>query len=90
MPIADFMEAMVFYNLWPFGEVRQDLHMAVLASTVANASGNYRRKITPKDFMLFDEEEKRSNGPQTPEQMHANFLRVLEFAKRKAKGQIPS
>lgn len=89
MPIADFMEAMVFYSLWPFGDVRHDLHMAVLASTVANSSGNYRRKFKPEDFMLFKEEEKRS-GPQTPEQMHANFLRVLEFAKRKAKGQIPS
>lgn len=86
MPIPDFMEAMAFYSLWPFGEVREDIRMAVLASTVANASGHYRRTMKPEDFMLFKEDgqPKRSGGQQTPEEIYAAIQRFQANANAKA------
>lgn len=69
MPIQDFMECMAFYRLWPFGDVRRDLQMSVLASTVANSSGRYRRTMKPEDFMLFSEPQQQRSATQTPQEM---------------------
>lgn len=89
MPIADFFECMAFYSMWPFGEARSDIHMAVLASTVANASGNYKRTLKPEDFALFNED--RPRPAQSPAEIFAAIQRFQAAANAKAlKNQKPS
>lgn len=61
MSSAEFAEWMAYYTLEPFGEERADLRMAVLASLIANANRDPKRRkraYAPKDFMpQFDRPE---------------------------------
>jgi len=55
---------MAFYRIDPWGEWRADVRSALLASLVANANRDPKRKATPyrlEDFMLFEKEKKRQS-----------------------------
>lgn len=81
MPLEDFQKCFVYEQIEPFGDLRGDLQAGIIASTVANISGKKLEKnMAPKDFMPFFQEKPRQ---QTPEEMHANFLMVLNAAKKR-------
>ena len=53
MPVSEFRECMLFEQIEPFGERRQDYRIGILAALLANI---HRRKeaqpFKPQDFML--------------------------------------
>lgn len=53
---------MAYYKIEPFGEERADLRAGIIASVIANANRDSKRKaFEPKDFMPRFE----AKGPQT-------------------------
>ena len=42
---------MAFSVLEPFGETRADYRAGLIASAVANSSGNYKKALLPTDFI---------------------------------------
>jgi len=94
MPVAELMERMsarefddwrLYAVLEPFGEERADLRMGILASVIANANSDPKKRtkpFDPKDFMpdFAAEPEK----PMTPKQLatialfEANAAKALE------------
>lgn len=67
------------YNCDPWGEWREDLRAAIIASTVHNMAGKIADKsLPPKDFMAWRSEgsdEARSDD-QTPEEMVAAMMAI--------------
>lgn len=48
----ELTEWMVYYELEPFGEEREDLRMGIICSTIANANrGKNSRAFKPQDFI---------------------------------------
>ena len=75
----ELTEWQAFYQMEPFGEVRDDYRMAILASVVANCHrGKKGRKAKPMDFMPKFGEDKE----QTPEEMQAKLKRALMQAQK--------
>lgn len=69
-------------SIEPFGSLRDDVNFAMLAATVTNMSGkSIKKNVDIKDFMI---DYMKPPVVQSVEEMHANFLRILEFAKNKA------
>lgn len=66
MSALEFSEWLAYYQLEPFGDERADLRMAILASLIANANRDKKKRkkaFDPKDFIpQFGKEA------QTPEQ----------------------
>lgn len=63
MSSREFAEWVAYYGLEPFGEERADLRMAVVASLIANANRDpkkRKRPFEPRDFMP-------QFGQETPE-----------------------
>lgn len=80
MSSLEFAEWMALYDLELFGDRRADLRAAIVASTVANAHRNpkkRRRAYSPEDFMpKFGRRKKRSSWQtqlQTVEMLNAAF-----------------
>lgn len=46
---------MAFYSIQPFGVRRDNLHAAIIASTIANCHS--KKRFTTSDFMIKDEVE---------------------------------
>lgn len=69
MSALEFSEWLAYYQLEPFGDERADLRMAILASLIANANRDKKKRkkaFDPKDFIpQFGKEA------QTPEQQLA-------------------
>jgi hypothetical protein len=55
MSHKEFTRWMAFYSLQPFGPRRDNIHAAMIASTVANCHSE--KRFTTKDFMISDEVE---------------------------------
>ena len=53
---------MAYDNLETFGQMRDDLRCAIIASTVASA--NSKKTFKPKDFMPFLEDKKEFDWEQ--------------------------
>lgn len=62
MSSADIAEAMAFERIEPFGEYRDDMRAALIASTIANCHRSPKGKsFTLSDFMLdFSEQKPRT------------------------------
>lgn len=61
MSSREFAEWMAYYTLEPFGVEREDLRAAIVASTIANANRDPKKKrqpYEPADFMPQFEEKK--------------------------------
>jgi len=59
MSSADIAEAMAFERLEPFGEYRDDMRAALIASTIANCNRSPKSKpFSLADFMLDFREKK--------------------------------
>lgn len=50
MPVREFGYWVAFYQMEPTTESANH-RTALVCATVANASGNYKRSFSPKDFM---------------------------------------
>jgi hypothetical protein len=92
MPLDDFYECMIFDSIEPLGSNRSDLHAGILASVIHNVSGKTMRDDkSPMHFMprFWEESEsKPQRYEQTPEEMHAEFLKVLNFVNKANKGAV--
>lgn len=75
----ELTEWMVYYELEPFGEERDDLRMGIISSTIANVNRGKGGKVyKPEDFMpKFDK----------PKQTWKEQLRVVELLNIAFKGE---
>jgi hypothetical protein len=79
MSSREFAEWMAYYELEPFGEERADLRSAIVASTVANAHRDPKRRrkpFRPLDFMPRFDETKRPKGVESM----LNFVEMFNTA----------
>lgn len=83
MPATEFLEWHEVARLDPFGGIRGDIQAALIAMHVVNMSGKTVRKDVELKDLLLDFAQESRNRQQTPEEMHAKFLAVFEFAKKK-------
>lgn len=92
MSSTEFMQWQAVAKFKPFGDSRSDIQMAILASTIANMSGKTVKKDTTLADFLPDWTGAKTvrEHIQTPEEMHANFLRIFQFAKKKAEQEKAS
>jgi len=59
----ELSEWMAYYELNPFGTVRDDLQAGIVASTIANVNrGKNDKSFTPSDFMPYMEKPQQSEG----------------------------
>ncbi len=80
MSSAEFMQWIAYYSLEPFGATRDNLHSAMIASTIANVHrGKGKKAIPPKDFMLKTELDK----PKASFDEFYAFLSAHAVEKRK-------
>lgn len=57
MSSAEFTEWMLYFQIEPFGAVRDNAHAGLIASTVANCHS--KRKFKYSDFMFTDPEDRK-------------------------------
>lgn len=60
MSSSELVDWMAFDEMYPFGSDRDNLHAAIIASTVANCHS--RRKVKPSEFMVKDEVQEREDN----------------------------
>jgi hypothetical protein len=72
----ELSELMAEYELSPWGQLRDDLRTAIVASTVANSAPFRKKGAKPKSLMEFMPYQKAPRVEQTWEQMklRAQFL----------------
>ena len=59
----ELSEWMAYYEVNPFGSVRDDLQAGIVASTIANVNrGKNDKSFTPSDFMPYMEKPQQSEG----------------------------
>lgn len=59
----ELSEWMAYYELNPFGTVRDDLQAGIIASTIANVNrGKNDKSFTPSDFMPYMDKPEQSEG----------------------------
>jgi hypothetical protein len=58
LPSSALTDWIAYYSLEPFGQERENFHAAIVASTVANASGS-KKRFKPDDFMIKDPEQQK-------------------------------
>mgnify|MGYP003139586721 CR=1 FL=1 len=59
----ELSEWMAYYELNPFGSVRDDLQAGIVASTIANVNrGKNDKSFTPSDFMPYIDKPQQSEG----------------------------
>lgn len=63
MSSRELSEWMAFSSLEPFGEIREDYRAGLLCATIANASGNYKKNLTPDDFISIFKQTPTNQGP---------------------------
>ena len=52
LPYKEYREWQAYFKINPFGEYRDDLNSAIVASTIANVNrGKHSPPYKPKDFM---------------------------------------
>jgi hypothetical protein len=76
---AEFAEWQAYYNIEPFGELREDWRSAQVPYMLATMFGKKGKKVNFQDFMLQTEAQKPK---QTYEQMESTLKSIaLEFNK---------
>lgn len=59
----ELSEWMAYYEVNPFGSVRDDLQAGIVASTIANVNrGKNDKSFTPSDFMPYMDKPEQSEG----------------------------
>lgn len=72
------MEWQAFYQVCPFGPVRDDLRMGISTSVFASAHAKKGHKFTPKDFMpTFGETETRMEPTMTGDEVMAHMRQAF-------------
>lgn len=63
MSSSEYSHWLAFYQLYPFGPERDNLHAAIVASTIANSNRTRNQKpFKPDDFMLKTHDERPERG----------------------------
>jgi hypothetical protein len=75
---AEFEDWCAFYALEPWGWEAQNWRMGVVASTVANYSGNIKKPVKPSDFMPGAAKKRPSMNPL---ELRARLAADVEKAK---------
>jgi hypothetical protein len=81
MSSREFSEWMAFHDLEPFGEERADLRAGIVASTVANANRDPKKKrkaYKPEDFM--PKFKRTTDRQRTPWQSQLKIVEMLNAA----------
>lgn len=81
LPATLFSEWQAYYQIEPWGEDQADLRAGIIASTIANAHRDVKRKpdqFTPQDFMPKFEPKRRKKLQTWQEQL--NIARLITLA----------
>lgn len=79
MSSRQLSEWVAYNQLEPFGEERDDLRAAIIASVIANALGGRKgKKFKPKDFMPDFDKATRSKGSSGAEALMNKWAMVVE------------
>lgn len=70
MTCREFIDWQIMYGIEPWGELRSDLRMGILASAVLAPHAKKGKEPKPKDFMP-DFTESKADRKQTPQQQAA-------------------
>lgn len=63
MSSSEYSHWLAFYQLYPFGPERDNLHAAIIAATVANVHrGKQQTPFTPDSFMLKTGDDRPNKG----------------------------
>lgn len=83
MSWSEFVDWIAYYELEPFGPERADWNAAMVASVIANANRDQKKRRRPfgvKDFMFKIEDK---SEPADWQSMKARFQRAAALANRK-------
>lgn len=83
MTWSEFVDWIAYYELDPYGHERADWNAAMIASVIANANRDPKKRkkaFTVKDFMFEPVEAKQPGDWQT---MKARFTQAAALANRK-------
>jgi hypothetical protein len=76
MSSDEFTDWMAYYQISPFGDYRQDIQAALVASTIANANAPKGKVYKITDFMVNFKDASESRHMSGPEIM--SFLQNLQ------------
>jgi hypothetical protein len=84
MPLEEFATWQAYYEIDPFGEDRADLRAGIVASVIANANRDPKRKPTPftaQDFMPLVRESQRAQQrkPLSTQAQWGGFVRTMKM-----------
>lgn len=83
MDAQELLDWQVLEQIDPFGQKRDDLRFAMLASTIVNAQGAKKTDgttFTAKDFLLNFEEAEPTDEDASPQQSADNMERMFRAA----------
>ena len=74
---------MAYSSIEPFGEVQADYRTGLIASATANASGNYKKALTPSDFIYIYKQPKQMSmiDRQQEQQRQMNMFKSMAGVK---------
>lgn len=83
MTARELAEWRAFYDLEPFGDLRNDFRTGILASIISNMFREKRDKpLTPVDFMIHqDAKPNRSSDPGTRRESQEKMIEALKTIK---------
>ena len=86
MTSEQIAEWMAYYNLEPFGNRNRDLHLAIIAATVANFAPFVKKDkvLSPEQFMVRPYTPKKVKEAST-EDIKAIFQAVAQIKRKKDK-----
>jgi hypothetical protein len=74
MSSAEFVDWCAFYSIEPWGYDVDNWRMGVMGSTVANYSGNLKKRLKPSDFIPHPDRQPRME----PEELKARVKALVE------------
>jgi hypothetical protein len=70
---------MAFASIEPFGEAQADYRAGLVAASNANATGNYKKQLTPNDFIYIYTQPKQMSmiDRRKEQQRQMNMFKAL-------------
>ena len=72
---------MAYSTIEPFGEVQSDYRAGLVASATANASGNYKKQLTPSDFIYIYKQPRQMSMIDRQKEQQRQMLMFQGLAK---------
>jgi len=73
---------MAYHTVEPFGEVREDYRAGLIAATIANSSGNYKKTMQPTDFINIYQQPKQLSYIDRRKQQESQMAIFKQLAEK--------